>query len=111
MAMSQTVNDTTATVGTTTTAFGLSYAITSIFSALLVVLKEMSVGVHDALAAVTGHHWITHGVLNIIIFVVLGLVLSRSASSQMTTSSLITTIIGSTVISGLIIAGFFGLAG
>jgi len=40
------------------TGYGISYAITSILSALLVVLKESNEGVHGLLVAITGHHWI-----------------------------------------------------
>ena len=109
MATSQTANNATDSAGRTATAFGVSYAITSIFSALLVVLKESSEAVHDLLTAITGHHWVTHGVLNVIIFVVLGIVLSRTGGVQMTAKSLINTVVGATVASGLIIAGYFTL--
>lgn len=107
MTMSQTVNNTTESAGPTATAFGISYAITSILSALLVVLKESSEGVHDGLAAITGHHWVTHGALDVIVFVVLGFVLSRMGGLQMTSKMLIATVVGATVVSGLIIAGYF----
>jgi hypothetical protein len=106
MAMSQTANE-AGSAGTTVTAFGVSYAITSIFSALLVVLKEASVSVHDGLAAITGHHWVSHGVLDLIVFVVLGFVLSRTSAAQMSAKSLIAVVVGATVVSGLIIAGYF----
>lgn len=108
MAKGQTTTNAADSVGTTARAFGISYAITSILSALLVVLKESSQAVLDGLAAITGHHWVTHGVLNIIVFVALGFVLSRmDVGVQMTGKSLITTIVGATVVSGLIIAGYF----
>lgn len=95
-------------VGAKVTAYGISYAITSIFSALLVVLKESSQGVHDILVSITGHHWVTHGLLNVILFVVLGAVLSRRQTA-MTGNGLIATVVGATVVSGLIIAGYFAL--
>lgn len=96
------------TVGASTSGFGLSYAIISVLSALLVVLKESSEAVHNGLAAITGHHWVTHGLLNIIVFLVLGLVLSRIGSGiRMTANTLIVTIVAATVISGVIIVGYF----
>jgi uncharacterized membrane protein len=111
MATSQTAGSAADSAGTMATGFGLSYAIASIFNALLMVLKEASPAVHDGLGAITGNHWVTHGLLNLIVFVVLGLVLSRSSYAHMSASSLINTIVGSTVVSGLIIAGFFLIVG
>jgi hypothetical protein len=111
MAKSQTAGSVNDSLGTTITGFGLSYAVASIFNALLMVLKEASEAVHNGLAAVTGNHWITHGLLNLVVFVVLGFVFSRSSLAQMPASSLIATIIGSTIVSGLIIAGFFLIVG
>lgn len=98
-------------VGATAAGFGLSYSITVLLSALLVILKELSPAVHDGLAAITGHHWVTHGLLNLIVFVVLGFVLSRSAASaSMDGTKLVNYVVGSTVVSGIIIAGFFLVA-
>ncbi len=111
MANSQTADNITDTAGSTVTAFGISYAITSIFSALLMVLKESSVAVHDFLTAITGHHWVSHGLLNIIVFVVLGIMLSRSGRAQMSAGSLVSMIVGSTIVSGAIIGGFFLIVG
>lgn len=86
--------------------FGISYAIASIFSAILVVFKESTPAVHDFLVAVTGHHWATHGVFNLIIFLVLGYILS-ARNIEMSSDALVKTVVGSTVLSGLIITGYF----
>ncbi len=107
MTMNQTEDSSTESAGTTITAFGVSYAITSFLSALLVVWKESSQAVHDTLAAITGHHWVTHGALDVIVFVGLGLLLSRTRMAAMSGRWLITTVVGATVVSGLIIAGYF----
>ena len=107
MATSQTAIKSDVSAGATITAFGISYAITSVLSALLVVLKESSQAVHDGLAAITGHHWVTHGLLDVIVFLALGLFLTRSAIAQMPAKTLINTVVGATIVSGLIIAGYF----
>ena len=99
MTTTLTANETIDSAGTTTTAFGLSYAITSLFNVLLVVLKEAVPGVQNAMVAVTGHHWVTHGALDIIVFVLLGLVLARTSYAQMPAISLIKYVVGSTVVS------------
>ncbi|MDW6005054.1 hypothetical protein [Vibrio mangrovi] len=86
--------------------FGLSYAITSILSALLVVLKESSEMIHDGMVASTGHHWVTHGLLNLIIFLILGFIFNNWGT-PMPVRKLLVLMVGSTVLSGLIIAGYF----
>lgn len=96
------------TVGANATGYGIAYAVTSVLSALLVVLKESNDAVLSALAAATGHHWVTHGILDVVVFVALGVVLSRMGGGlRMSGNALIATVVGATVVSGLIIAGFF----
>ena len=60
------------TLGSGAIGFGISYAITNVLSALLVVLKESNETVYNLLTAMTSHHWVTHGLLDIIVFLVLG---------------------------------------
>ena len=94
-----------------TRSFGLSFAITSVVSALLVILKESSEeGVLALMKAVTGHHWVTHGLINLILFVVLGWALSRAKKGQgveMSANGLVSCIIGAVIISGVLISGFY----
>jgi hypothetical protein len=59
---------------------------------------------------ITFHHWFTHSLFILILFVVIGWVLSRANGSQgirMTVNSSISTLVGAVVLSGLIIAGFY----
>ncbi|MBI4766739.1 MAG: hypothetical protein HY787_19445 [Deltaproteobacteria bacterium] len=96
-------------------SFGLSFAITSLFSALLVVIKETNEKTVLAwMKAATPHHWITHTLLFLILFVVLGLVLAKANGGQgikISADKLNSYIVGAFVISGLIIAGFFLIFG
>jgi hypothetical protein len=96
-------------------SFGLSFAVTSLFSALLVVLKETSQQTVLAwMKAVTPHHWITHTLLALILFVVLGLVLAKANNGQgikISPDKLNNLIVGAFVISGIIIAGFYLITG
>jgi predicted tellurium resistance membrane protein TerC len=98
-------------IGKYTKSFELSFAITSLISALLVILKESNEEtVLEWMKAASGHHWITHGIIDIILFVGLGLVLSGLNSGQgpkISANTLIGTIVTSTLISGLLIAGFY----
>lgn len=100
----QTTPDLTASVS----GFGLSYAITSILSALLVVIKESDEVIHNWMVVLTGHHWVTHGLLDLVVFLVLGFAFSRMGSGiRMSVNALIMTIVAATVLSGLIIACYF----
>lgn len=98
-------------LGRYTTAFGVSLGITSLVSALLVVIKELS---EDSILAfmksVTGHHWVTHGLFALLVFVVLGYVLALPNKGQgikMAENSVIAVIVAGVVVGGLIIAGFY----
>ena len=94
-------------------AFGatIGYAITAIFNAILVVLKETYEGIHDWLANVFGHHWIGHGILTLLVFVIftiIGMFIYKGEEFNEKTSNLmIMIIVVSTLLSVLIIAGFF----
>ena len=98
-------------IGKYTRSFGLSFAITSVLSAFIVIIKESNEeSVLAWMKAATGHHWVTHGLINLIVFVVLGWVLSIPNDGQgvkLSVNGLIGCIVGAVVISGLLIAGFY----
>jgi TRAP-type mannitol/chloroaromatic compound transport system permease large subunit len=97
-------------IGKYTISFGMSLAITSIVSALLVLLKESSQTVLAFMKQLTFHHWVTHSLLILLLFVALGWILGRSNGGQgikMSVNGLVGTLVGSVVLSGLIIAGFY----
>jgi hypothetical protein len=96
-------------------AFGCSLAVTSVVSALLVVAKELSPNfVMVWMKRLTGQHWVTHSLIAVALFGILGGLLSRAnagAGLKMTSGSLIFTLAGGVVIGGLIIAGFYLIGG
>ena len=91
-----------------TVSFGLGLVITILFSALLVVVKELSENTLAAMKTATGHHWLTHTFMDVILFFTLGLLLKKV---QISPESLSQMIIGATIIGGLIIAGFYLFVG
>jgi hypothetical protein len=100
----------TATVSRYTISFGLSLAICSVINALVVVAKEKSPAVMAGMQKMTGHHWITHSVIILILFVVFGLVLARLGGAQgmkVGASRLIGTILGGVLTASVIIIGFY----
>jgi len=98
-------------IGKYTKSFGLSFAITSLVSAMLVILKESNEDTVLAwMKAVTGHHWITHGLFDLILFVALGWALSRLNNGEgvkISANRLIISIAGAVFVSGVLIMGFY----
>jgi len=62
-------------------AYGLSAAITIVFNTVLAWIKDAYDPLNNFMAALTGHHWITHGIVNIVVFVVLGAILQKRGFS------------------------------
>mgnify|MGYP001159220547 CR=1 FL=1 len=91
-------------------AFAISAGVTSVVSALLVVIKETNE--HTVLAwmkAATGHHWVTHGIIDLILFVLIGFLAARYVGNLEDRPGLaVATLIGGVATGGLIIVGFFG---
>jgi len=92
------------------TGFGLSYSIAVIFNALLMMLKEGSPGFRDFMAALTGHHWVTHGIFDLLVFFILGYVFTARGIRR-DGNVLASYVVGSTVLAGLMIVGFFVIVG
>ena len=92
-----------------TASFALALAVSSLLSALLVVIKERNADTLLAwMKAATGHHWISHGILVLSLFVVLGWALAQIGVGARLSGNVLSGIItGSLVLSGLIIVGFF----
>ena len=94
-----------------TVSFGISLVITVLFSALLVVVKELSDHtILPLMKQATGHHWVTHTVLDVILFVVLGFLLTI-ANVKISPQRLTRVIVAATVIGALVVAGFYLIAG
>lgn len=87
-----------------TSGYVLAYAYTAIFNAILVLLKENIEPVFKFMASL-GHHWVTHGILDLIVFFGLGIYFT-SQNKQLTGSKAVNYLIWSTVIGGGIIALF-----
>ena len=88
--------------------FGISFLIASIFNGLLIVAKESYAPLKNLMKSLSGHHWMTHGIFLIVLFIVLGYIFSRTDLDKKIdadrTSGLV---IAGTIAGGLIIAGFF----
>jgi hypothetical protein len=91
-----------------TAGFGMSLAVTSVLSAIILVVKEENDAVMKSLKAALGHHWTTHGVIVIVCFFVLGFIFSAMRlETKFDSHRMLKYIIWGVIISGLITAGFF----
>ena len=91
-------------------SFGLSLGVTSLFNATLVLLKETNETTLLAwMKAATGHHWITHGLIDLALFVVLGLALAGTTGEKLGARPgiVLAAIVGGMVLGALVIAGFY----
>jgi hypothetical protein len=107
--------ESTGGVGKYTMSFGLSLAVTSVLSALLVVVKELNENTVLALMKhITIHHWVTHGVFDLVVFIALGFLFAAmggGAGVKMSPKGLIAAIVAAVAASALIIAGFYLIEG
>ena len=93
-----------------TVSFGISLAITSVVSALLVVAKERVPAVMASMKSATGHHWATHSLFALALFLAIGFGLSRMNGGKgvrMTSGGLVTTVVCGIAVGSIIIGGFY----
>jgi branched-subunit amino acid ABC-type transport system permease component len=88
-----------------TTSFGLSLALCAVLNALVVIAKERSKSVADWMQKVTGHHWITHVAVLLLLYAIFGWCFARTnhgqgpkMSAQRLTGVLLTGVIAGVVI-------------
>jgi hypothetical protein len=89
-----------------TVSFGIALAIASVVNGLLVIAKEKSHAVMAGMQSLTGHHWITHSLAVILLFLGLGFGLAKSGP-QMTSRSLFTWLFSGVLIGAVLIVGFY----
>ena len=88
--------------------FGLSLVVTNLLNAVILVVKEVSSPVMNVMKAALGHHWTTHAVLLLFVFVVLGAVFSiYEVGAKWDSRKMMYYIIGSVIISMVIITVYF----
>ncbi len=89
-------------------AFGLAAAITVLFNMVLTWAKEAYEPLNVFMKSLTGHHWITHGITDVVLFVLLGMIfMNTGVVEKMSPNSLVLTLIGAVVVAGLGLAGWF----
>lgn len=96
------------TLNPTTVGFGLAASVAVIFNTLLAWIKDSNPAVNSAMKAALGHHWITHGVLVVLVFLILGKAFSTMNFAKNFGGTLLAFIIFvSVMLGGLGLVGWF----
>ncbi len=96
-----------------TVSFGLSLALSAVLNAVLVVAKESSKGLADWMQKVTGHHWVTHVLIVLVLFAACGWCFSRTNGGQgpkMSLGRLANTVFSGVIAGVVIVLGFYLIA-
>jgi hypothetical protein len=100
--------DSATTLSSAAAGWSVAAAITLVFNAILTIVKDASAPLHDFMQSLLGHHWITHGIVILIAFVVLGWALSKSEGvHKLSDATLIGSLVAAAVINGAAIALWF----
>jgi hypothetical protein len=85
-----------------TSGFVLSAAITVLFNTALAWAKDSYSPLNDFMKRIGGHHWTTHAVVDLLVFVILGLVFTKTRVAEKIAPNRLTTIlVGAVAIAGL----------
>ena len=69
-------------MNSTTSGFALSAAITILFNTALAWAKDAYPPLNTFMKSLTGHHWTTHGLADLFLFIGLGLIFSKSGIAE-----------------------------
>jgi hypothetical protein len=85
-----------------TSGFVLSAAITVLFNTALAWVKDSSAPLNGFMKSLTGHHWTTHGLADLVIFAGLGFIFMRTGvARKIDPNRLIGVLIGAVVAAAL----------
>lgn len=94
----------------TVAAFGLSAAITVVFNVVLAFVKDAYAPLNTFMAHLTGHHWRTHGLFDLIVFIGLGLLfMSKGIPARGLTNGLVVALVAAVILSSAALGLWFVL--
>jgi hypothetical protein len=92
-------------LGRMSAAFALSAAITIVFNTALACLKDAYTPLKNVMTSAGHQDWTTHGVADVVLFVVLGLVFLRTSfAERLNPNRMISLLVGTAILAG---AGLF----
>ena len=87
-------------------AFSMSAAITVLFNTVLAWVKDLYAPLNDFMTMLTGHHWRTHGIFDLIVFLALGFYFMQR-HFKMDGTKLALTVGASSIVAGAGLALYF----
>ena len=91
-----------------TAGFTVAAAVAVVFNTLLAWVKDSNPAVNAEMKALLGHHWITHGVAVVLVFLILGFLFSRIGFiKRLSGKTLAVTLSVGVVLGGLGLVGWF----
>jgi len=92
----------------TAAAFGAAAAITVLFNVVLAFVKDAYPPLNTFMVHLTGHHWVTHGLADIVVFILLGWLFTiRGIPARGLTPALVTALGVAVVVAGVALGGWF----
>jgi hypothetical protein len=91
----------------TANAYGIGAAVAILFNTALAWVKDSYESLNTAMAHTLGHHWTTHGVIVVAVFVLVGYGLSRRKNDVMTGQTPIYALVISVAAAGLGLLAWF----
>lgn len=96
------MNNENAKLGRASAGFAMAAAITILFSTVLACAKDAYKPLNNVMNAVAWHNWITHGLVDVILFFGLGMIFSKSGwAERMAPSRLISFLVGAVIVAGV----------
>ena len=91
-----------------TSGFVLAAAITVLFNTGLAWAKDAYPALNTFMGSIGGHHWTTHGLADLVLFIGLGLIFTNAkVGEKMDPNAVTGTLVGSVVIAALGLAAWF----
>lgn len=91
-----------AKLGRSSTGFAMGAAITILFSTVLACVKDAYHPLNSFMNSAAWHNWITHGLVDVILFFALGIIFSKSEwAEKAAPSRLISFLVGAVIVAGV----------
>jgi hypothetical protein len=87
--------------------FGWAAVVAIVFNTALAFIKDAYDPLNNLMKAMTGHHWTTHGLADVIVFLAVGLLLAFGTTGPSLSKGTVIGVIVAAVAAGAGLAGWF----